>query len=91
MVYILQIKKNIGLYCVLIFNLTGKMESGKTLFLTFIGEHAQYIENRKVFSNFELTNIPFERFDYEMLAELPEYMENGVILMDETQIILVLK
>jgi hypothetical protein len=65
--------------------IVGNKGSGKTLFLTFIAEHAHYMENRKVFSNFDLTEIPYERFDYQMLAELPEHIENAVILMDETQ------
>ena len=63
----------------------GNKGAGKTLFLTFIAEHAYHIEKRKVFSNFELTEIPYHEFSYKDLLELPEHMENGVILMDETQ------
>jgi len=68
-----------------IIAVVGNKGAGKTLFLTYIAEYSHLIEKRKVFSNFELNHIPYYDFDYKMLLELPDDMENGVILMDETQ------
>jgi hypothetical protein len=63
--------------------IVGNKGTGKTLMLCYLGERAYYKQNRRVYANFHLTKIPYQKFDFEMLAELPEEMENGIILMDE--------
>jgi hypothetical protein len=65
--------------------IVGNKGAGKTLFLTHRAEFAHNHENRKVFSNYHLTEIPYEPFTYEMLTSLPEHMTNGIIVADEGQ------
>lgn len=61
----------------------GNKGAGKTLFLTYLAEFAHYKQKRTVYSNFKLHNIPYKEFDYQMLLDLPEEMNNGLLLMDE--------
>ena len=65
--------------------IVGNKGACKTLMMTYIAEREHFKNGRKIYSNYHLTHIPYERFTYEMLVDLPEYMMNGVILMDETQ------
>ena len=65
-----------------IVTIIGNKGSCKTLLLTGIATHA-HSQGRTVYSNFHLTNIPYVKFDFNMLVDLPEDMRNGVIVMDE--------
>lgn len=65
--------------------IVGNKGSGKTLMMTYIGERAHFKENRKVYANYHLTEIPYQKFSYDDLLNLPEEMEHAIILMDEIQ------
>jgi hypothetical protein len=62
----------------------GNRGSCKTLFMTHIAVEEAKL-GRKIFSNYHLMGIPYERYTYDMLEKLPEKMQDGIILMDEIQ------
>ena len=66
--------------------LIGNKGSGKTLYLTYVGFTAHQ-EGRKVYSNYDLYNIPYEKVNEKVLTNLPEELNNGVILLDEAHMI----
>jgi GTPase SAR1 family protein len=60
----------------------GQRGSGKTLFMTYLA-HKYHSEGKKIFSNYELKKIDFTHITYEELAELPEWLYDGVVFLDE--------
>lgn len=65
--------------------LVGNKGTGKTTYLTYRAEYGHFVENRTIYSNFKLHNIPYRQFTYDMLKELPEEMRDGIIVADEGQ------
>jgi len=65
--------------------IVGDKGACKTLMMTYLAEYHYKYENRNIYSNYKLNNIPYKPFTYDMLKELPEDMRNGIILMDEIQ------
>lgn len=68
-----------------IIAIVGDKGASKTLMMTYLAEYHYYKENKTIYSNYKLNNIPYKDFNYDMLVNLPDDMTDGVILMDEIQ------
>lgn len=71
----------------------GAQGSGKTLLsVALIFELSKLLPERKIFSNIELYNIKYEKFNFESLLENIKinnnYFDNSIILFDEIHIFL---
>jgi hypothetical protein len=65
--------------------IVGDKGACKTLMMTYLAEYHYLKENKNIYSNYKLNIIPYKKFSYDMLVDLPEDMCNGIILMDEIQ------
>ena len=67
-----------------IIGLVGDKGSGKTLFLRAL---AQEFHNEKlnVYANFQIFGIDYTHINFTYLADLPDNLRDGVILLDEAQ------
>lgn len=71
----------------------GAQGSGKTLLsVALVFELSKILPQRKIFSNIELYNIEYEKFNFETLLENIKlnnsYYDNSIILFDEMHIFL---
>lgn len=64
----------------------GDFGSGKTLYLTFMGLAYYQNEGLSIFSNYDLYGVEYRKTSFKEMATMPEWLENGVILLDETQV-----
>jgi ABC-type branched-subunit amino acid transport system ATPase component len=60
----------------------GQRGAGKTLFMTYLA-HQYHAEGKKIFANYQLNKIDFTHITYEELAELPEWLYDGIVFLDE--------
>jgi hypothetical protein len=65
--------------------LIGRRGSGKTLFMTKLAE--EYASDGfTIYANYHLTKTPYRPLSFKQLAELPDYLYDAVVLLDEIQI-----
>lgn len=63
----------------------GDTGGGKTLTATVFADMYQKA-GMKVFANYHLYGIPYEHIDFKDILDFPEYLEDGVIILDEAHI-----
>lgn len=68
-----------------IIGIVGDRGGGKTLTAVNIVDEYQKA-GLKVFSNFELIGIPYEHIEFNDIVDFPEYLHDGVIIIDEAHI-----
>ena len=66
-----------------IIAIVGDLGSGKTLTMTSIGLDYYYHDNFNLYANYHLKNVPYTYREFSDLANFPEHVKNGVLLMDE--------
>lgn len=62
----------------------GRRGSGKTLLMTAIA-HDESKAGTKIFANYRLFGIPCTNITWEMLLDMPDWLHDGIILLDEIQ------
>ena len=65
--------------------LIGDRGDGKTLTLTAIAM-TYHRQGQNVYANYTLKGIPFKKVDFETLASFPDWLHDGVVLIDEAHI-----
>jgi len=68
-----------------IMTITGDFGAGKTLYLTYLGLKF-YQDGLTIYSNYDLYGIDYEKITFKDLADMPSWLTNGVILLDEGHI-----
>lgn len=63
----------------------GDRGAGKTCLMTFLA-YAYYKEGKTIFTNYELYEIPHKRITLVEMKQLPDYLRNSVVLIDELHI-----
>ena len=63
----------------------GDRGDGKTVTMTALA-YAYEKEGKKIFANFTLIGIPYTKITFQDLADFPEYLSDGVVLLDEGHI-----
>ena len=69
-----------------IFCVLGDRGAGKTCLMTRMAYHYSKIDGLKIYSNFHLKDIPYTPISFAQLAQLPDYLYNAIVLLDEIQI-----
>ena len=62
----------------------GRRGDGKTCFATFLAK-LDSDRGRKIYANYHLFGIPYEYITLEKVAELPTWLHNATIILDEIQ------
>lgn len=65
--------------------IVGDTGTGKTLTMTMLAKEYQKA-GLKIFSNFTLYGIEYEEIEFNDIVDFPEYLHDGVILIDEAHI-----
>lgn len=60
----------------------GDLGSGKTLYLTYLATLYQK-EGINIYANYHLKGIDYTYLEFKDLAQFPEHVKDGVLLMDE--------
>ena len=63
----------------------GERGDGKTALTTKLGK-LYTDEGLKLFANYTLFDIPYRKITFEELASFPDWLHNGVVLIDEAHI-----
>lgn len=76
-----------------IFAVVGKRGWGKTVLLAKVAKdvtdedaHLPESKRRKIFANFHLEGIPYTYITFKDILEFPEYLRDGILLIDEAHI-----
>ena len=68
-----------------ITGIIGDRGSFKTCFMTSLA-YAYYKEGRKIYTNYELFEIPHEKITIAEMKQLPNYLRNSLVIIDEIHI-----
>ena len=63
----------------------GDRGAGKTCFMTALAA-AYHKEGKKIFTNYHLFDIPYQKITLKEMVELPEWLNNSVVLIDEIHV-----
>lgn len=64
----------------------GRRGSGKTCLMTAIAVDEYRATKRRVFANYHIKGIPADIITFAELMDLPEYLTNAIVLLDELQV-----
>lgn len=62
----------------------GRRGDGKTCFATFLAK-LDAARGRKIYANYTLIGIPYEKITLSQVAQLPEWLHDATIILDEIQ------
>lgn len=68
-----------------IIAVVGDRGDGKTLSMVALA-HAYYVLGFKIYANFTIYGIEYTKVNFDYLAEFPDDLHDGVILMDENHV-----
>jgi len=69
-----------------IITLVGKKGHGKTLTMTALGVEYHRVDGLNIFANYDLYNVDYRPITFHDLAQFPEWLHDGVVLIDESHI-----
>lgn len=64
----------------------GERGAGKTLLMTAIAVDEYNNNKRRIFSNYHLKGVPYDIITFKELIELPDYLTNAIVCLDELQV-----